>query len=194
MESVDTQSDDTQSVDTQSDDTQLVDTQSVDTQSDEIQDTDLKNILTKDVKQDKSNKQKVNYKPSDDMQNLLSLIDNESKNIINKSWPKINRSNKILLLENFVESQIENNDLDEKTGIHLKKLLIKSLNSNLLNKQSDIVYDSLQNTIVEIKSLKYDTKTKTYSLVSDKNNVKMNTKPRSKTNIDKLLNNSKKKR
>lgn len=168
--------------------------ESVDIQSDDTQDTDLKNILTKDIKEDKNKKQKVNYKPSDDMQNLLSLIDNESKNIINKSWPKINRSNKIILLENFVELQIENNNLDEKTGIYLKKLLIKSLNSNLLNKQSDIVYDSLQNTIVEIKSLKYDTKTKTYSLVSDKNNVKINTKPRSKTNIDKLLNNSKKKR
>jgi hypothetical protein len=168
--------------------------QSVDTQSQDTHDTDLKNILTKDIKGDKSNKQKINYKPSDDMQNLLSLIDDESKNIINKSWSKINRSNKIILLENFVELQIENNDLDEKTSIYLKKLLIQSLNSNLLNKQSDIVYDSLQNTIVEIKSLKYNTETKTYSIVSDKNNVKMNTKPRSKTNIDKLLNNSKKKK
>lgn len=156
---------------------------------------DLKNVLSKsDDTSSNSEPQKTEYIPSNDMSDILNMMDMESKNIINKSWSKINRSNKITLLENFVESEIEDKSLDEKTGNNLKKLLIQSFNSNLLNKQSDVVYDSLQNSIIEIKSLKYDSDTNTYSLVSEKKDVKVNTKTRSKTNIDKLLNNSKKRR
>ena len=157
---------------------------------------DLKNVLSKsdDTTESNSIPQKMEYVPTDNMSDILNMMDTESKNIVNKSWSKINRSNKITLLENFVENEIETKSLDEKTGNNLKKLLIQSFNSNLLNKQSDVVYDSLQNTIIEIKSLKYDSDTNTYSLVSEKKEVKVNTKTRSKTNIDKLLNNSKKRR
>ena len=156
---------------------------------------DLKNVLSKsDDTSSNSEPQKMEYVPSSNMSDILNMMDTESKNIVNKSWSKINRSNKITLLENFVESEIEDKSLDEKTGNNLKKLLIQSFNSNLLNKQSDVVYDSLQNSIIEIKSLKYDSDTNTYSLVSEKKDVKVNTKTRSKTNIDKLLNNSKKRR
>ena len=157
---------------------------------------DLKNVLSKsdDTTETNSESQKTEYLLSSNMSDILNMMDTESKNIVNKSWSKINRSNKITLLENFVESVIEDKNLDEKTGNNLKKLLIQSFNSNLLNKQSDVIYDSLQNTIIEIKSLKYDSDTNTYSLVSEKKDVKVNTKTRSKTNIDKLLNNSKKRR
>jgi len=155
---------------------------------------DLKNVLTKSDNTSSNSKQKTEYVPSSNMSDILNMMDMESKSIVNKSWSKINRSNKITLLENFIESEIEDKNLDEKTGNNLKKLLIQSFNSNLLNKQSDVVYDSLQNTIIEIKSLKYDSDTNTYSLVSEKKDVKVNTKTRSKTNIDKLLNNSKKRR
>ena len=157
---------------------------------------DLKNVLSKsdDTTETNSESQKTEYLLSSNMSDILNMMDTESKNIVNKSWSKINRSNKITLLENFIENEIETKSLDEKTGNNLKKLLIQSFNSNLLNKQSDVIYDSLQNTIIEIKSLKYDSDTNTYSLVSEKKDVKVNTKTRSKTNIDKLLNNSKKRR
>ena len=118
----------------------------------------------------------------------------ESKSINNKSWSKINRSNKITLLEDFITREILEKNLDEKQSKTLNALLIKSLNNNLLNKQSDIIYDSLQNIIIEIKTLKFDKETLIYSLITQKNDVKVNTKTRSKTNIDKLLNNSKKRR
>jgi hypothetical protein len=155
------------------------------------QNTDLKNVL---CKKDEEPKPKVEYKPSDNMQDLLSMMDNESKSINNKSWSKINRSNKITLLEDFITREILEKNLDEKQSKTLNALLIKSLNNNLLNKQSDIIYDSLQNIIIEIKTLKFDKETLIYSLITQKNDVKVNTKTRSKTNIDKLLNNSKKRR
>ena len=94
---------------------------------------DLKNVLTKsDDTSSNSEPQKMEYVPSSNMSDILNMMDMESKNIVNKSWSKINRSNKITLLENFVEGEIETKSLDEKTGNNLKKLLIQSFNSNLL--------------------------------------------------------------
>lgn len=138
--------------------------------------------------------EKEEYVPSENMKHLMQMMDDESKDIVNKSWSKINRSNKLTLLEKFIEREIIDKELDETQGKNLKILLTKTLNSNLLNKQSDIKYDSVENTILEITILKYDVETKTYEIVTKNNNVKVNTKTRSKTNIDKLLNNSKKRR
>ena len=168
----------------------------------ESQSNDLKDILSKkedidlnkDIVVDKDTSVDKEYVPSENMKNLMQMMDDESKNIVNKSWSKINRSNKITLLEKFVESETIERNLDMKQNKSLQILLIKSLNNNLLNKQSDIKYDSLQNCILEIKSLKFDEETLTYSLITQKNDIKVNTKTRSKTNIDKLLNNSKKRR
>ena len=138
--------------------------------------------------------EKEEYVPSENMKHLMQMMDDESKDIVNKSWSKINRSNKLTLLEKFIEREIIDKELDETQGKNLKILLTKTLNSNLLNKQSDIKYDCVENTILEITILKYDVETETYEIVTKNNNVKVNTKTRSKTNIDKLLNNSKKRR
>ena len=138
--------------------------------------------------------EKEEYVPSENMKHLMQMMDDESKDIVNKSWSKINRSNKLTLLEKFIEREIIDKELDETQGKNLKILLTKTLNSNMLNKQSDIKYDCAENTILEITILKYDVETETYEIITKNNNVKVNTKTRSKTNIDKLLNNSKKRR
>ena len=157
-------------------------------------DTDTIKDVNKDITETDVELTKKEYVPSDDMKNLMQMMDDESKDIVNKSWSKINRSTKSQLLENFIEKEIEDKELDEKQGRTLKVLLTKALNSNLLNKQSDIKYDNVQNTILEICILKYDEETKKYEIVTKDNKVKVVPKTRSKTNIDKLLNSSKKKR
>ena len=65
---------------------------------------DLKNILTKNDTSSNSETKKKEYVPSSNMSDILNMMDTESKNIVNKSWSKINRSNKITLLENFIET------------------------------------------------------------------------------------------
>ena len=169
----------------------------------QAQSNDLRDILSKktDINMDNvtdtvmdTTVEKEEYVPSENMKHLMQMMDDESKDIVNKSWSKINRSNKLTLLEKFIEREIIDKELDETQGKNLKILLTKTLNSNLLNKQSDIKYDSVQNIILEITILKYNTETKTYEIVTKNNNVKVTPKTRSKTNIDKLLNNSKKRR
>ena len=153
---------------------------------------DLKNILSNKVEVE-SEQTKKEYEPSQGMKNIMQMVDNERDTIVNKSWSKINRSSKLVLLEEFLEREIIDKSLDDKQSKILKILLTKALNSNLLNKQSDIKYDNVQNCILEITILKYDKDTGIYEIVTKDNKVKVNTKTKSKTNIDKLLNNSKKK-
>jgi hypothetical protein len=155
--------------------------------------TDINMVNVTDTVMD-TTVEKEEYVPSENMKHLMQMMDDESKDIVNKSWSKINRSNKLTLLEKFIEREIIDKELDETQGKNLRILLTKTLNSNLLNKQSYIKYDCVENTILEITILKYDVETETYEIVTKNNNVKVNTKTRSKTNIDKLLNNSKKRR
>ena len=114
--------------------------------------------------------EKEEYVPSENMKHLMQMMDDESKDIVNKSWSKINRSNKLTLLEKFIEREIIDRELDETQGKNLRILLTKTLNSNMLNKQSDIKYDCVENTILEITILKYDVETETYEIVTKNNN------------------------
>jgi len=158
----------------------------------QAQSNDLRDILSKkdidlnkDIVVDKDTSVDKEYVPSENMKHLMQMMDDESKDIVNKSWSKINRSNKLTLLEKFIEREIIDKELDETQGKNLRILLTKTLNSNLLNKQSDIKYDCVENTILEITILKYDVETETYEIVTKNNNVKVTPKTRSKTNIDK---------
>ena len=63
----------------------------------------------------------------------------------------------------------------------------------MLNKQSIVDYDIKNNVIKNIKILLYEEDTSTYTIKVD-NNMKVQSKPKSKSNIEKLLNKSKKNR
>ena len=63
----------------------------------------------------------------------------------------------------------------------------------MLNKQSVVDYDIKNNVIKNIKILIYNEDTNTYEIKVE-NNMKVQAKPKSKSNIEKLLNKSKKNR
>ena len=159
---------------------------------DDLKKVDLKRILSNKAK-DTIVEKKV-YKLSNDMKELMEMVDNESNSTINKTWVKLNKKNKYELLEDFVERESIEKELNDKDKIKLSILLIKTFEANLFNKQSDINYDNINNIIVEIFILKFKEESKTYEIITKGNKVKVTSKSNSKTNIDKLLNNSKKKR
>ena len=158
------------------------------------QSNDLKNILSKEIIQkEESKKNEIKYDLSQDMKDLMNLVDNERENLINKSWSKIEKSIRLQLLNEYIENYIIEKSLDNKTSKQFKTVVIKAFQSNLLNKQSDIKYNIESNKIIDITILKYDEEKKIYEIKTKNNKVKITPKTKSKTNIDKLLNNSKKK-
>ena len=154
---------------------------------------DLKKILSNEKEDEKDIIVEKEYKLSNNMKELMDMVDNESNNLANKTWPKLNKKNKSDLLNDYVKIESIKKNLNDDETKKLKTILIKCLETNLLNKQCDISYDNINNIIISINILKFDSETKTYQIITKENKVKITPKTKSKSNIDKLLNNSKKK-
>ena len=161
------------------------------------QSNDLKNILSKEVIVTGKEKQEQNvqkYDLSQDMKDLMEMVDSERINITNKTWSRIEKSTRLHLLNEYIQNYILENSLEGETSKQFEAIVIKAFQSNLLNKQSDIKYDTETNKIIDITILKYNKEKKLFELKTRDNKVKITPKTKSKTNIDKLLNNSKKRR
>ena len=161
------------------------------------QSNDLKNILSKEVIIDKGkeeDKVEQKYDPSQDMKDLMEMVDSERVNITNKTWSRIEKSTRLRLLNEYIENYILENSLEDEITKQFKTIVIKAFQSNLLNKQSDIKYDTENNKIIDITIIKFNKEKNLFELKTRDNKVKITPKTKSKTNIDKLLNNSKKRR
>ena len=148
---------------------------------------DLRDVLEKPIEETSS---PTKFNSLDSMRDLLDAVDTNTNNSLNKSWSKLNKTDKLKLINNYIEIESNEKDIDKSK---LEKLLHASFKNGLLNKQSVVDYDIKNNIIKTIKILLYDEETNTYKIKID-NNMKVQSKPKSKSNIDKLLNKSKKNR
>ena len=148
---------------------------------------DLRDVLEKPIEETSS---PTKFNSLDSMKDLLDVVDTNTNNSLNKSWSKLNKTDKLKLINNFIETEANKKDIDKSK---LEKLLRTSFKNSLLNKQSVVEYDIENNVIKNIKILKYDDETNTYEIKVE-NNMKVQSKPKSKYNIEKLLNKSKKNR
>ena len=119
------------------------------------------------------------------MDDLLDAISKEQQNRFNKPWNKLDKGLKL----NRINEYVENYDCDDNDKIKLKDLLIKSFNNNTL-KNDHIKYNLDNISIININTLTYENNT--FSI----NNIVKKTKPKirskTKTNIERHFNRSKK--
>ena len=148
---------------------------------------DLRDVLETSIEETSS---PTKFNSLDSMKDLLAVVDTNTNNSLNKSWSKLNKTDKLKLINNFIEIEANKKDIDKSK---LEKLLHISFKNSLLNKQSVVEYDIKNNVIKNIKILKYDDETNTYEIKVE-NNMKVQSKPKSKSNIEKILNKSKKNR
>jgi len=71
------------------------------------QSNDLKNILSKEVIVDEKEKEiekvEQKYDPSQDMKDLMEMVDSERVNITNKTWSRIEKSSRLQLLNEYIK-------------------------------------------------------------------------------------------
>ena len=158
------------------------------------QPNDLKKILSTDNINELDDSPKKQYNSLDSMADLLNMVDNERSNIENKPWSKIDKVNKNTILKKFINDYIIENELSDDSAKQFKSLLIKSFNNNLLNKQSDVKYNIKAQKIEKIIILSLNEDTNKYEIIMKDNKVKVAPKTKSMTNIDRVLNRSKKNR
>ena len=148
---------------------------------------DLRDVLEQTAEEPES---PTKFNSLNSMRELFDAVDSNSKNSLNKSWSKLNKTDRLKLINNFIEDENDKKNIDKSI---LEKLLHTSFKNGLLNKQSVVDYDIKNNIIKNIKILVYDDKTNMYNIKVE-NILKIQTKPKSKSNIEKLLNKSKKNR
>ena len=123
------------------------------------QSNDLKNILSKEVIIDKGKEEEKveqKYDPSQDMKDLMEMVDSERVNITNKTWSRIEKSTRLRLLNEYIENYVLENSLEDEITKQFKTIVIKAFQSNLLNKQSDIKYDIENSKIIDITIIKFN--------------------------------------
>jgi len=146
---------------------------------------DLKDVLAVDKDEKKPSPK---YNSMNSMKDILEKVDSQIDNSYNKPWSKLNKSNKLVLLNKYIDSTCIDNNI--KNNKQLKMLVHNSLTMGLLNKQSAVDYNIKDNIIDNISIIEYDESTKEFSLKNNTVKIKTN-KSKSKSNIDKILNRSK---
>ena len=123
------------------------------------------------------------------MEDLLKAIDVEKQNRFTKSWSKLERGTKLNRLNDFIESEKEKKELNDKEHQDLQTLLTDLFEKSVFSKSKEIDYCEKETKIIAINNLIYDEETKTYSFNLPKKLVKPSTKSKSK--IDRHFSRSK---
>ena len=148
-------------------------------------DSDLKNILSTQKIKTKPHK----YELSVNMRDILNIIEIEMTDTKNKSWSKLNKSQKRDKINNYVNSyKLEGTSIDERR-FQLKELLITALKQNALNKQSEVKYNIETETIEKIHILHINENDQ-FILEKPKRNNKSNIKSSPKSNIERIMSRS----
>tara|TARA_B110000858_G_scaffold197945_1_gene261649 strand:+ start:1822 stop:2205 length:384 start_codon:yes stop_codon:yes gene_type:complete len=123
------------------------------------------------------------------MEDLLKAIDVEKQNRFTKSWSKLERGTKLNRLNDFIESEKEKKELNDKEHQDLQTLLTDLFEKSVFSKSKEIDYCEKETKIIAINNLIYDEETKTYSFNLPKKLVKPASKSKSK--IDRHFSRSK---
>ena len=114
------------------------------------------------------------------MEDLLKAIDVEKQNRFTKSWSKLERGTKLNRLNDFIESEKEKKELNDKEHQDLQTLLTDLFEKSVFSKSKEIDYCEKETKIIAINNLIYDEETKTYSFNLPKKLVKPSAKSKSK--------------
>ena len=123
------------------------------------------------------------------MEDLLKAIDAEKQCRFTKSWSKLERGTKLNRINEFIESEKENNKLNDEEYAKLLSFLNELFEKSVLSKSSEVNYSEKEAKIISITNLIYDEGNRSYSFNLPKKLVKPSQK--SKSNIDRHFSRSK---
>ena len=96
--------------------------------------------------------------------NINSFLEKESTNNKTESWNKLDKTGKIKLLNNYVDSLINVNHLSPVDVTDLKLYLTDSLDKKKLQHVKDVLCDKVTGKITAIPTLHFNPATRKYTL------------------------------
>ena len=100
-----------------------------------------------------------------DMNTISAALNNEKDNKQLTSWNKLSKSDKLLLLNNYVSNVLSKEyELDEKETLELKEYLQSSINRKKLHRNKDVSLDSNCSHVSKINGLLFNKQTRKFTL------------------------------
>jgi hypothetical protein len=152
---------------------------------------DKNNIIDKKTESiNKNSKSSLNnqYNAGEDyIENMMLLLNiDKNNNNNNKNWSKLDKNIKYKLIIDYIDNFAIKNKLTKESKNHIKDILTSALYNNLLNKQSDIIYNKENGIIENITCLVFNTKINKYEINIKEKITKVTNK--SKSNVTRLIN------
>jgi hypothetical protein len=96
--------------------------------------------------------------------NMNSFLDKETKHSKSESWNKMDKTEKIKLLNNYVDSIITKYSLTKNDVEELKKYLIGKLDTIGLRRVKDVEYNKTTGEIISIPRLLFNSTNRKFTL------------------------------
>jgi hypothetical protein len=96
--------------------------------------------------------------------NINNFLEKETTNSKSESWNKMDKTGKIKLLNEYVDSIIEKHNLELTDITELKKYLIDSLDKKKLQHVKDVHCDKTTGKILSIPTLNFNSTTRKFTL------------------------------
>ena len=98
------------------------------------------------------------------VENINTFLEKETTNSKSESWNKMDKTGKIKLLNEYVDSIIEKHNLETNDITELKKYLIDSLDKKKLQHVKDVHCDKSTGKILSIPTLNFNSTTRKFTL------------------------------
>jgi len=98
------------------------------------------------------------------VENINSFLEKETTISKSESWNKMDKTGKIKLLNEYVDSIIEKHNLELNDITELKKYLIDSLDKKKLQHVKDVHCDKTTGKIISIPTLNFNSTTRKFTL------------------------------
>jgi hypothetical protein len=102
---------------------------------------------------------------------ISNYLTNESKANKKETWSKLDKTQKIIHLNNYADFLTEQDKLTEEQNLNLKKYLTRSLDRKCLIKTKEVIYDKENNKIINIPFLFFVEEKQAYILKKDDKHV-----------------------
>ena len=98
------------------------------------------------------------------IESINNFLEKETTNSKGESWNKMDKTGKIKLLNEYVDSIIEKHNLEPNDISDLKKYLIDSLDKKKLQHVKDVHCDKTTGKILSIPTLNFNSTTRKFTL------------------------------
>lgn len=123
---------------------------------------DLKNLQYKTLLDKKSKLDIKNPDQTiDNINNIEKLLEKEKKSHSKNNWSKLNKTQKIKYLNNYVDNYT-NHELTLNEKLEFKKYLINMINKKQLQKKTDINYNIQDDKIIDIPAVVFNKESRTF--------------------------------